>query len=66
MGRIQVVRRGELLVQMEPGPMLPSRTRATLLPLVATLLLEAASTPATLTGPAEAREVEGRDEQDRT
>ena len=66
MGRIQVVRQGELLVEMEPGPMLAARTRVTLLPLVATLLLEAAAVPVTMTEPGKARETEGGDEQDRT
>ena len=63
MRRIQVARQGELLVEMEPGPALTARTRATVLPLVATLLLEAAA-PATVTRPGEAREMEGSDEQD--
>ena len=64
MGRIHAVRRGELLVQMEPGPTLTSKTRETLLPLVATLLLEAVATPTTEV--TKARETEGGDEQDRT
>ena len=42
---MQVVRRGGLLVQMEPGPTLTTNTRETLLPLVATLLLEAGRRP---------------------
>ena len=62
MGRIQVVGQGALLVQMEPGPALESRTRATLLPLVATLLLEAAVAPATMSKPAESGKTEGGDE----
>ena len=66
MGRIQVVGQGALLVQMEPGPALESRTRATLLPRVATLLLEAAVAPATMSKPAESGKTEGGDEQDRT
>ena len=65
MRRIQVARQGELLVETQPGPALTARTRATLLPLVATLLLEAA-TPATMTNPGEAQEMEGSDEQDHT
>ena len=51
---------------MEPGPTLAARTRVTLLPLVATLLLEAAAVPATMTEPEKACETEGGDEQDRT
>ena len=65
MRRIQVARQGELLVEMEPGPALRARTRATVLPLVATLLLEAAA-PATVTRPEGAQEMEGSDEQDHT
>ena len=61
--RIQVARQGELLVETQPGPALPTQTRATLLPLVATLLLEAVA-PATVTRPEEAEEMEGSDEQD--
>ena len=64
MRRIQVVRQGDLLVETEPGPALTARTRATLLPLVATLLLEAAAAPATMTMPGEAQQMEGSDEQD--
>ena len=63
MRRIQVARQGKLLVVMEPGPALTARTRATVRPLVATLLLEAAA-PATVTRPGEAQEMEGSDEQD--
>ena len=48
---------------MEPGPTLTAGMRETLLPLVATLLLEAVATPVMVT---EARETEGSDEQDRT
>ena len=59
---MQVARQGELLVETQPGPALTARTRATLLPLVATLLLEAAA-PATVTRP-EVEEMEGSDEQD--
>ena len=65
MRRIQVARQGELLVETQPGPTLTARTRATVRPLVATLLLEAA-TPATVTRPEEAQEMEGSDEQDHT
>ena len=57
---MQVVRRGGLLVQMGPGPTLTTNARETLLPLVATLLLEAGRRPP------EAQETEGGDEQDRT
>ena len=65
MRRIQVARQGERLVEMGPGPALTARTRATVLPLVATLLLEAAAAaPATVTRPGEAQEMEGSDEQD--
>lgn len=60
---IQAVRQGDLLVDTEPGPALPAPTRATVLPLVATLLLEAAA-PATETRPGEGQEMEGSDEQD--
>ena len=63
MRQIQVARQGELLVETQPGPALTARTRATLLPLVATLLLEAAA-PVTVTRPEEAEEMEGSDEQD--
>ena len=65
MARMQVVRRGELLTQMEPGPTLTSKARETALRLVATLLLEAAATPATATDVPEVRKTEGVDEQDR-
>ena len=64
MTRMQVVRRGELLAQMEPEPTLTSKARETALRLVATLLLEAA-VPATATEVPEVRETEGVDEQDR-
>ena len=57
---MQLVRRGGLLVQMGPGPTLTTNTRETLLPLVATLLLEAGRRPP------EAQETERGDEQDRT
>ena len=63
MRRIQVARQGELLAEMEPGPALTARTRTTVRPLVATLLLEAAA-PATVTRPGESQEMEGSDEQD--
>ena len=63
MRQLQVVRQGDLLVETEPGPALPAPTRATVLPLVATLLLEAAL-PATVTKPGEVEEMEGSDEQD--
>ena len=65
MRRMQVVRQGELLVETQPGPALTPRTRATVLPRVATLLLEAAA-PATMTNPGESQEMEGSDEQDHT
>ena len=65
MRRIQVARQGELLVEMEPEPALTAQTRATLLPLVATLLLEATAL-ATMTKPGEAQQMEGSDEQDHT
>lgn len=60
---IQVVRQGDLLVETAPGPALPAPTRATVLPLMATLLLEAAA-PATVTRPGDGQEMEGCDEQD--
>ena len=60
---IQVVRQGDLLVETESGPALPAPTRVTVLPLVATLLLEAAM-PATVSRPGEVEEMEGSDEQD--
>ena len=66
MGRMQVMRRGELLAQMEPGPTLTAGMRETLLPLAATLLLEAVATPVMVREVTEARETEGSDEQDRT
>lgn len=66
MGRKQLVHQGELLAQMEPGPALESTTRATLLPLVATLLLETAVVPATRPTPGKARDPEGGNEQART
>ena len=65
MRRIQVVQQGDLLVETQPGPALRARTRATVLPLVATLLLEA-TVPATVTRPGDAQEMEGNDEQDHT
>ena len=65
MARIQVVRRGELLARMEPGPKLTSKIRENALRLVATLLLEAVDTTATVTEVTEAGETEGIDEQDR-
>ena len=43
MGRMQVLRQGDLLALMvEPGPALTPTLRATLVPLVAVLLLEVA------------------------
>lgn len=42
MGRMQVLRQGDLLALMEPGPALTPTIRATLVPLVAVLLLEVA------------------------
>ena len=41
MGRMRVLRQGDLLALMEPGPTLTPTIRATLVPLVAALLLEA-------------------------
>lgn len=65
MARMQVVRRGELLARMEPGPTLTSKTREAAVRLMATLLLEAVGTPAAVTELTKARETEGADEQDR-
>ena len=64
-GRMQVVRHGGLLKLMEPGPAITPKTRETVLPLMATLLLEAAATSPTVTKVAEARGTEDGDEQDR-
>jgi len=63
-GRMQAAWRGGLLRLMEPGPAITPKTRETAMTLVATLLPEAAGTPAPATE-ATARGMEGDDEQDR-
>jgi hypothetical protein len=64
MGRWRERRQGDLLALMEPGPALPAGTRAALLPLLATLLLEVvASAAAGAMGAAET--TEASDDQDR-
>jgi hypothetical protein len=42
MGRAQIARQGDFLALMEPGRTLAPTVRATLIPLLAALLLEAA------------------------
>lgn len=42
MGRAQTARQDDFLALMEPGPTLAPAMRAMLIPLIATLLLEAA------------------------
>jgi hypothetical protein len=61
MGRAQTARQGDFLALMEPGPTLAPVVRATLIPLIATLLLEAAEAELR-TG---ASEREAGDDQDR-
>ena len=67
MGRAQILQ-GDLLALMQPGPTLPPATRATLIPPMVALLLEAvaaeaAATAATAVSDA-AAEREAGDEQD--
>jgi hypothetical protein len=61
MGRARTARQGDFLGLMEPGPMLAPTTRATLIPLMAVLLLEAAEAELRI----EAGEREVGDDQDR-
>jgi hypothetical protein len=42
MGRARTARQGDFLALMEPGPTLAPAVRATVIPLLAALLLEAA------------------------
>jgi hypothetical protein len=61
MGRVQTARQGDFLALMEPGPTLAPTMQATLIPLIAALLLEAVEAEPR-TG---ASEREAGDEQDR-
>jgi hypothetical protein len=61
MGRARTARQGDFLGLMEPGPTLPPAMRAVLIPLMATLLLEAAEAELRI----EAGEREAGDDQDR-
>jgi hypothetical protein len=64
MGRArELLRQGDFLALMEPGPTLPMTAQAAAVPLLAALLLEAAEAE---TGtPADGAAIGGRDEQDR-
>jgi hypothetical protein len=64
MARARLLRQGELLVLMEPGPALPMAARAAAVPLLAALLLEAVEAE-TRTPADGAATTGGRDEQDR-
>ncbi len=64
MARVRLLRRGELLALLEPGPALPMAARAAAVPLLATLLLEAVETETR--APADgAATTGGRNDQDR-
>jgi len=66
MGQVQVRRQGDLLALLEPAPVLPVTARATLVSLMAALLLEAVGAEgAGAGGPEAVVESEGHDEQDR-
>ena len=65
MGRAQSLRQGDLLALMEPGATVSPGMGATLIPLVAALLLEAATTgPGSEETDGEARVREAGDEPD--
>lgn len=64
MTRARVVRQGELLALMEPGPALPAAARAAAIPLLAALLLEAVEAETRMPTDGAAT-TGGRDEQDR-
>ena len=61
MGRAQTARQGDFLALMEPGPTLSPALRATLMPTMAALLLEAVAAEFGADG----GEWEAADEQDR-
>jgi hypothetical protein len=61
MGRARTARQGDFLALMEPGPTLAPAMQATLIPLMAALLLEAAEAELRIG----AGEREAGDEQDR-
>ena len=61
MGRVQTARQGDFLALMEPGPTLSPALQATLMPMIAALLLEAMAAEFG----ADAGEREAADEQDR-
>ena len=61
MGRARTARQGDFLGLMEPGPALAPAMRATLIPLMAALLLEAAEAELRIG----AGEREAGDDQDR-
>lgn len=70
MGHARGLRQGDLLALMEPGPTLSPTVRATLIPSIAVLLLEAleaedATTPAPNAIPDAAEAKEAGDEPDR-
>jgi hypothetical protein len=60
MGRVQTARQGDFLALMEPGPTLSPALRATLMPMMAALLLEAVAAEFG----ADADEREADDDQD--
>ena len=59
-------RQGELLELLEPGPALTPAMRRTVIPMLAVLLLEAATNPAEDMADGTAKAKEAGDEQDRT
>jgi hypothetical protein len=60
MGQAQTARQGDFLALMEPGPTLSPALQATLMPMIAALLLEAMAAEFGAAG-----EREAADEQDR-
>lgn len=61
MGRVRAARQGDFLALMEPGPTLEPAMQASLIPLMAALLLEAAEAEHRIG----AGEQEAGDDQDR-
>lgn len=64
MARTRLRQQGDLLALMEPGPVLSAPTRATVVPLLAALLLEAVAAEP-VTAAEDPAKTGGRDEQDR-
>lgn len=58
-------RQGDLLEPLEPGPTLTPAMRGAVIPLVAALLLQAATNPTQETADVTATDKEAGDEQDR-